>query len=291
MKFKMGFILLIYCSLAFTANKNQLTVALDWFVNPDHAPMMVAEQQGFYAAQGLRINFVAPADPSDPVKLVAAGKADIALTYLPQFLLQRKQGLPLTEIGVLVPMPLDCLMVLRAGPIKNIKDLKNKRIGYSMGGASEISLQTMLQTNGLKMQDVHLINVHYSLSQALLTGSVDAVIGAMRNFEPIELELAGKPTRLFYPEENGMPLYDELIFVVNKNKLHDPRFAKFLTATRQGTIYLINHPEDSWQKFAKNHPELNNQLNHKVWLLTIPRFASRPQLIDEKGNANFLRFF
>jgi putative hydroxymethylpyrimidine transport system substrate-binding protein len=272
------------------AKQKQLTVVLDWFVNPDHAPLMVADQQGFYRDQGLQITFVAPADPSDPVKLLAAGKADIAVTYLPQFLLQQKQGLPLAELGVLVAMPLDCLMVLRDGPIKTIKDLKGKRVGYSMGGTGEIMLKTMLQANGLKLQDVQLINVHYSLSQALLLGNVDAVVGVMRNFEPIEIELVGKATCLFYPEENGMPLYDELIFVVNQKNLNDPAFAKFLLATRQGTIYLINHPEESWQKFAKNHPELNNKLNHRVWVATLPRFALRPELIDKNGNQIFENF-
>lgn len=268
----------------------QIKVVLDWFVNPDHAPMMVAEQEGFYLQQGLQVKFIAPADPSDAVKLVAANKADIAVTYLPQYLIQKQQGLPLAEVGVLVAMPLDCMMVLRDGPIKSVKDLKGKRIGYSMDGASEVTLKTMLKYNGLDLRDVKLINVHYSLSQALLTGSVDAVIGAMRNFEPIEMELAGKPARLFFPEENGMPLYDELIFVVNKNKLHDPDVRKFLTATRQGAVYLVNHPEESWKKFAKNHPELNNQLNHRAWMATLPRFAMRPGVVDEAANQEFGKF-
>jgi putative hydroxymethylpyrimidine transport system substrate-binding protein len=258
----------------------KLTVILDWFVNPDHAPLFVAQQEGYFRAHGLDVKFVAPADPADPAKLVAAGKADIALDYQPHLLLEITQGLPLVQVGTLIATPLNCLAVLEDGPIHRLSDLKGKRVGYSTGGIDSAMLQSMLENQGLTMKDVQLINVHYDLTQALLSKKVDAVTGLMRNFEPLQLRLAGHPARVFYPEENGMPPYDELIYIARNNKRDDPRIAQFLAAVEQGVQYLTNYPDSSWKVFAKLHPELNNQLNREAWFATLPRFALRPAAKD-----------
>ena len=64
--------------------QDRLTVMLDWFVNPDHAPLFVAQEAGYFNDAGLDVELIAPADPNDPPKLVAAGKADVAISYQPQ---------------------------------------------------------------------------------------------------------------------------------------------------------------------------------------------------------------
>jgi len=274
---------------AFSAEK--LTVLLDWFANPSHAPLFVAQQQGYFAKQGLDVNLIGPADPSDPPKLVAANKADIAITYEPQFLQQVAGGLPLIHIGTLVDHPLDCLVVLQTSPITTISALKGKSVGYSSsGGVSSVMLKTMLEHNGLTLNDVQHINVHYDLTQALLSGKVDAVTGMMRTFEVIQMKLAGHPVRTFLPEQNGVPTYSELIFVANKNHAKDPRIAKFLTALQQGVDYLEKHPEETWQAFAKTHPELNDELNHQAWLATLPYFAKNPAATNEHEWQQFKQF-
>ena len=128
----MKFISTIAATLAFlfaaspVMAQDKLTVLLDWFVNPDHAPLIVAQEKGFFKAAGLEVKLIAPADPSLPPKLVAAGKADLAVSYQPQLHVQVGQGLPLIRIGTLVSTPLNSLVVLRDGPIKKIADLKGK---------------------------------------------------------------------------------------------------------------------------------------------------------------------
>jgi putative hydroxymethylpyrimidine transport system substrate-binding protein len=280
-----GMTLLLFSFAIFANNQKPFIVILDWFVNPDHAPMFVAQQQGYFKQAGLKVKFIPPADPQDAVKLVAAGKADIGITYEPQFKAQLKQDLPLAQVGTLIATPLNCLVVLKNGPIHKIEDLKGKKIGYSASFAAEhLMLKTMLKQHGLDLKDVQLINVHYGLTQALLAQKVDAITGAMRNFEPYEMELAGKPAKLFYPEENGMPIYSELIFITNTKEKADLKIKQFLNAVQLGINYLINHPKKTWQTFAKNHPELNNKLNKKAWFATLPRFALRPNLLPDELN-------
>lgn len=274
---KIFIIFLLLFSINVHAEK--ITVLLDWFLNPTHAPLFVAQEKGFFKEQNLEVELIGPADPNDPPKLVAAGKADIAITYQPQFM---QQNLPLIRIGSLINHPLNCLVVLKSSSINSLKDLKGKRIGKSTSSTGSVMLTTMLKNNGLTEKDVEIINVHYGLNQALLAKKIDAATGMMRNFEVIQLELANQPVRVFYPEQNGVPTYDELIFVVNKNNSHDPRWNKFLIAVKKGEDYLQKHPEEMWQVFAKQHPELNNELNRRAWFTTLPYFAHDPAAFNAK---------
>ncbi|MEK9905361.1 MAG: ABC transporter substrate-binding protein, partial [Rhodospirillales bacterium] len=203
---------------------DNVTLILDWFVNPDHAPLIVAEQKGFFKANDLNVEIVAPADPNDPPKLVAAGKADLAVSYQPQLHVQVAEGLPLVRIGTLVGTPLSSLVVLKNGPIKKIADLKGKKIGFSVGGFEDALLATMLEKHGLNLKDITLINVNFSLSPSIISGKVDGVIGAFRNFELNQMDIVGKPGTAFYPEEEGVPPYDELILVAHKDKATQPKF-------------------------------------------------------------------
>ncbi|MAI11141.1 MAG: ABC transporter ATP-binding protein [Rhodospirillaceae bacterium TMED167] len=270
--------------------KDNLTVILDWFVNPDHAPLIVAQEKGYFNAAGLKVKLIAPADPNDPPKLVAAGKAELAVSYQPQLHVQVSEGLPLIRIGTLVSTPLNSLVALKGGPIKSIKDLKGKKIGFSVGGFEDALLAAMLSKHGLSIKDVDLINVNFSLSPSIVAGKVDAVIGAFRNFELNQMDIIGKPGIAFYPEEEGVPPYDELIIVANKAKVTDKRFSKFLDAVEQGVQYLINHPDESWKLFISAHKDLDDELNKKAWRDTLPRFALRPSAFDTKRYIRFAAF-
>ncbi len=168
---------------------DKLTVLLDWFVNPDHAPLVIAKEGGYFARHGLDVDLIAPADPSAPPRLVAAGKADIAVTYQPDLMLQVKEGLPLVRFGTLIETPLNCLIVLKDGPVKTLADLKGKKIGYSVAGLQDAYLGAILKSAGLTAADVTLVNVNFNLVTALMSGQVDAAIDGYRNFELIQLDL------------------------------------------------------------------------------------------------------
>ena len=287
---KVGILLAILFYFTSAAATQKLTILLDWYANAGHAPLFVAADQGFFTTEGLNVTLIGPANPADPPKLVAASKADIALTYEPQFMEQVDQGLPLIRIGTLVDKPLDCLVVLQDGPIKTLFDLKGKKVGYSSGSLNSIALKTMLAQVGLSLSDVEHININYDLTQGLIAKKIDAVTGMMRTFEVIQMELIKQPPRVFFPEKYGVPIYSELIFVIHKNNLKDPRFPKFLVALKKGRDYLQKHPETSWLRFAKNHPELNDELNHRAWLASIPYFAVNPAAFNPQEWQNFAEF-
>ena len=183
-------------------------------------------------------------------------------------------------------------MVLAKGPIKSIADLKGKKIGFSVGGFEDALLSAMLGRVGLTLKDVTLINVNFSLSPALISGQVDAVIGAFRNFELNQMDIVKHPGRAFYVEEEGVPAYDELIVVANAKKLDDPRLRRFVNALENAAQFLVNHPKEGWAMFIKGRKNLNDELNKRAFRDTLPRFALRPAALDHgryRRMAQFLK--
>lgn len=259
---------------------DKLTVLLDWYLNPDHAPLIVAEQIGAFKDEGLDVQLVPPADPSMPPRLVASGQADIAVSYQPQLYLYADQGLPLMRIGTLVNTPLNTVLSLKRNGISSMADFKGKKMGYSVSGVEEATLTAMLATGGLKLGDITMVNVNFQLVSALMAGQVDGVIGGYRNVEANELTEHGVEPTVMKVEDYGVPAYDELIYLANKDHVDDPRFKKFLAAVKKGTDYLIAHPDDTWTAFAKTHPDLDNALNKAIWAQTMPMFANDPGMLD-----------
>jgi len=283
-----AFLSLLIASPAAAADK--FTVLLDWFVNPDHGPLFVAQELGEFSKRGLEVEMIAPADPNDPPKLVAAGRGDVAISYQPQLHLQVAAGLPLKRVGTLVATPLSSLVVLDDGPIKSIADLKGRKVGFSVGGFEDALLGAMLEKHGLKLSDVELVNVNFSLSPSLMSGKVDAVIGAYRNFELNQMDLAGRPGRAFYLEEEGVPAYDELIIVAKSDNTGNPQISLFLAAIEAATQFMINHQDEAWELFIKGRKDLDDELNRRAWRDTLPRFALRPSALDEGRYQRFAEF-
>lgn len=258
----------------------KLTLVLDWYINPDHAPIEVAEQIGAFKEAGLDVKIVPPSDPALPPRLVAARQADLAITYQPQVHFFADEGLPLVRVGTLINSPLNTVIALDKS-IKSPADLQGKKVGYSVSGIEQATLATMAQHAHIDPKSIKLINVNFQLTSALLAGQVDAVIGGYRNIEALELKLQGKDPQVMNVEDYGVPAYDELVIVANRDEANAPKIKAFLKALQKGVAYLRAHPQETWQAFAAAHPELNTELNKQAWLKTLPLFASDPAALDK----------
>src|SRR5690606_7288590 len=190
--------------------------------------LVVAQALGLFEKRGLGVELVPPADPSIVPRAVAAGQADIGIHYQPNLYLDHAAGVPLVRFGTLVETPLNTLTVLADGPVKDIADLAGKRIGFSVSGFEDVMLGRMLEQAGVDKDGVELINVNFALSQSLMAGRVDATIGGFRNFELTQMRLEGAEGKAFFPEEHGVPAYDELVFVTRPDLAGDDRLARFL---------------------------------------------------------------
>lgn len=267
----------------------KLTLVLDWYINPDHAPIIVAEQIGAFKAQGLDITLISPSDPALPPRLVAAHKADLAVSYQQQVHFFADRDLPLVRVGTLINSPLDTIITLDKN-IKTPADLKGKTLGYSISGTEGATISTMAKFAHIDPASIKLVNVNFQLTSALLAGQVDAVIGGYRNIEALELTLQGKTPVVMNVEDYGVPAYDELVIVANRDEVNAPKIKKFLAALQQGVDYLRAHPLESWQAFAHAHPELNTPFNRLAWMKSVPLFAPHPAALDRERYATYERF-
>ncbi len=278
-------------SFSAQAEDKKVTLMLDWFVNPNHGPIVIAQQLGYFKQQGLSVDIQEPADPSMPPKLVAAGNIDLAITYQPNLIIDVAEGLPLVRSATLIATPLNTLMVLDNGKIDSLSDLKGKKVGVAISGSEEATIGKMLETVQLNYQDVEIINVGWALSSSLASGKVDAIWGGLRNFETNQLELEGFKAKAYFPEEHGVPVYDELVFVANANKYDAQMIKAFNKAIEQATIYIVNHPQQAWNEFVSYAPDtLNNELNKRAWRDTLTRFSLRPAAIDLKRYDDYAQF-
>ncbi len=272
------------------AAQDKVRLLLDWFVNPDHAALVIAKQRGIFTKHGLDVELIAPADPNAPPKLVAAGQAEYALSYQPTLQMLAAEGLPLVRVGVLVAQPLNSLVALEDGPVKSIADFKGRKIGYSIAGFEEALLGAILEKAGLTLKDVTLINVNFALTTALMSKQVDGVIGAFRNFELNDLALHKAKGRLWEVEKNGVPTYDELILVTKRETVDVARTKKLLAAIAEATTWLMANPDEAWGIFSKSGKELDSDLNKLAWKDTLPLLAGDPSALDRARYETFADF-
>jgi len=181
--------------------------------------------------------------------------------------------------------------VVRAdGPVQSVADLAGRKVGFAVAGVQEMLLSAMLAHNGVSGDDVEQINIGWSISPALMSGQVDGVIGAFRNFELNQMDIEGVEGRCFYPEAEGVPSYDELIYVARAEDLNRDMIARFLLATERATADILNDPEGSGEIFFSTSAELRNELNIRAWGDTWPRFATRPAAVDHGRYTRFEAF-
>lgn len=282
---------LIFSSLALPAfAQDKVRVLLDWFVNPDHAALVIAKQHGFFSKHGLDVELIAPADPNAPPKLVAAGQADYAVSYQPTLQMLAAEGLPLVRVGVLVGQPLNSLVALEESPVKTIADFKGRKIGYSVSGFEEAVLGAMLESAGLTLKDVTLVNVNFALTTALMSKQVDGVIGAFRNFELNDLDLNKAKGRIWLVEKHGVPTYDELILIAKRETADAAKTGRFLAAIAEATAWLKANPTEGWSLFSGYGKEFDNDLNRLAWKDTVPLLADDPRFLDRARYVAFADF-
>jgi putative hydroxymethylpyrimidine transport system substrate-binding protein len=217
----------------------KVTLTLDWTPNPDHVGFYYARDKGLFAKAGLDVSIRAPSDPTAPLKLVAAGKSDLAVSYEQELFFAAAKRLPVVAVAAVVPQPLNSLMAID-GRIRSLRDLKGRSIGIAGVPADYAALDTALGSAGLTRKNVKIVNVGYNLLPALLARRVDAVLGVYRNIEGVELVRRGLKPTIIPLQRAGVPTYDELVLVASASRLRDdPAYAatvrRFVAAFVDGT--------------------------------------------------------
>jgi putative hydroxymethylpyrimidine transport system substrate-binding protein len=228
-----------------------LNVELDWVPNPDHVGLYYAQDKGYYTDAGLTINFRQPSNAADPIKLVALGKVDLAITYEPEMFYGQENDLPAMAVATVIPVPLNSLIVNPDEPITSLSEMNGKTVGVTGIPSDDAFYTTMLKTAGLTDSEVPKVNVGFNLVPSILSNKVDGIIGGYQNVEAIQIEQeSGTKPSVFPADQLGVPSYAELVIAANSDRLSsDPEYAdavrRFVAAVMKGTDGAIANPDDA----------------------------------------------
>lgn len=251
------------------------TVVLDFFPNADHAAFYSGIAHGDFGAVGLDVQPQTPANPSEPLKLLAAGKADMAISYEPELLLARDEGFKLVSIGALVQRPLTSIIALPQGHVRKVADLAHKTVGTAGIPYQAAELKTALQAAGVDPASVKEVNVGFNLVQAMLSNKVAATLGGFWNYEAIQLQQMHKHPLVIPVDKAGVPSYDELVLVVREDEARKrgQDLRAFLQALTRGEHEVRTEPASAAALVVKANPSLQQKLQLASIEQTLPAAA------------------
>ena len=242
-----------------SAPRTKVSVALDWFPWSNHSGLYIARARGYFADEGLEVEIFTPGDPTTVLQTVASGRDDFGISYQTEVLIARQSNVPVVSIMAMVQHPLDSVMALESSGISSPEDLVGKTVGWPGGPSSAPLLDTMLKSQGRSLDDVEMINVGYDLVPALISGQVDAIIGAYWVHESISATNLGFPVNIMRMEQHGVPDFYELVMVTNQNTIaENPDLVqRFVRGAQRGYRDAIADPQGAVQLLQSVRPEVD----------------------------------
>jgi putative hydroxymethylpyrimidine transport system substrate-binding protein len=251
-----------------------LTLMLDWFPNADHVGIYRALAEGDFARAGLNVHVQVPSDPAAPLRLVAAGRVDMAISYEPELLLARDRSQPLVSVAALVQQPLTSIVSVGSQRIHSPRDLRGKTVGDAGIAYQHAYLRTILAHAGVPAKSVKELGVGSNLVPAMVSNRVNATLGAYWNYEAIQLAQLGKKPNVIRMNQAGVPNYDELVLVVRETTLQrQPDLVRrFVQALARGYQSVRRDPAAGVASLLKANPGLDSKLQRASVQATLPSF-------------------
>lgn len=276
-----------------TKELKEVNVLLDWYPNAVHSFLYAAEEQGYFKEAGLKVNLITPAGTDDGIKLVAAGKADLAISYPKQIILARGENIPVKSVGAIVRSSLNQLMVRKDSGVKTLKNLEGKKVGYASFDIDKETVKAMVAQAGGDPSKVEFVDVGYDLMPGIETKQVDAIIGGYINHEKILLEKKGIELETFAPSDFGVPNNYELAFVASDDaiKNNNDTIQAFLGAAKKGFEYTQKNPDKALDLILKAQNEsfpLDEETEKKSLEILLPLMENESGkfLSQDKENWN-----
>ena len=234
-------------------------LALDWYPNANHTGLFIAQQKGYFADEGLDVTMYTPSDPSTVLQTVASGSDNFGMNYQPDVILARNKRVPVVSIAAVVQHPLNSVMALESSGITRPSQLAGKKVGYPGIPTNEPLLDTMLKADGVAegLEAVELVNIGFNIGESLISGNVDAAVGAYWTHESILLENQGHPVNVMKMQDWGVPDYYELVLVTSEEYLEENRDVaeRFVRAIKKGFEEAISDPQAGVDILVEENPD------------------------------------
>ncbi len=271
----------------------RVTLMLDWYLSPQHAALVIAQERGLYAAQGLEVEIQSPADPSIAIKLLTAGEVDLALTRQPLLHLHAHNGAPITRIATLIETSLTAVIVKGDEQVKAESSLAELHYGYTTGEGRDLSIPRLLPRSVQQTDDfTPPVNLHFDPIRAMRENQIDAVADGFYHYLPQQLATEGINTQVIRYDELDIPRNDGLVVLANSDTLarRAATWSHFVLALEQASHWIIDNPDAAWELLISAHPVLDNDINASAWEDILRRIAMSPAALDTRRYAGFETF-
>ena len=268
--------------------KSRVTLLLNWYTNPYHAPILVAQQLGFYQQEDIKLAILEPADPSDVTELVGLGTVDFGVKAMIHTVAAVAKGYPVTSIGTLLDEPPTGLIALKSSGIQSFHDIVGKRVGY-IGEFGKKIIDDLARLAGIDPTSYQTIRIGMNVTDAICRGVIDTGIGFI-NFQHVELEHlcdeGGKGDETVFLRIDqlaglGCCCFCSIQFIVPERTLQQPELIQaFLRATQRGAAFTTEHPEEAYELICQAKPQLRTPLYQTIFMRTLPFFSRNLLNVD-----------
>ncbi|MCL7930122.1 ABC transporter substrate-binding protein [Halomonas llamarensis] len=268
-----------------------VNVMLDWFLSPQHAPILLAKERGFFRRQGLEVQWQSPGDPSLPTKLLAAGEVDLALGRQSLLHLSAHQGATLIRIATLIETPLNAVIttaehVSNAPTQNDLEALGTLHFGFTTREGEQLVIPGLVP-HVITQSDEDALppeSLHFDAARALTEQKVQAVSDGFYHTLPAQLATEGMEAKVISYETLSIPRHDGLIVMANSQSLNKraDTWEGVVIALEDATNWMINNPNLAWETLITAYPVLDNSINANAWEDLLRRIALRPAALDTR---------
>ncbi len=271
---------------------DEVSLALDWYPWANHSPFFLADERGYFDEEDLDVDIHVPANPEDVLMLVGSGRDTFGISYQTSVLQARQEDIPVQSVAALVQYPLNSIMTLEGSGLESPGDLAGMQIGYPGIPSNEALLETMLESEGLTLDDVELVNVGFNLVQALIAEQVDAIIGAYWVHESTLAENEGFPVNIMRVEDHEVPIYFELVLVASDETIEDnPEMVeRFIRAMQQGYLEAMDDFDAATDAMMEEYPDTDRALESDSIVMLAPLWTEGAEYFGQQTTERWQDF-
>lgn len=286
-----GYILVVKNSPEEPVELTKISLVLDWLPQAFHAPLFFAKERGYFAEEGLEVEFRVPADPTTVLQTVAAGKDDFGINYPADVLVARSERVPVVSVMTLIQHPLITFSALKDSGIKEPRDLAGKKVALPVVTTSKGTLETMLKYQGKSLEDVEIVDPGYDVITPLISGNVDASM-LLWGMETLLVEEQGFSLNIMRSQEYGVPDYPEIIFITTQEKvLENPELVqKFVRAVARGYEDATVDLQAAVQAMKRAKPEVDADFQNRSIEILAPLWKADNGVFGWQEEARWLNF-
>lgn len=257
----------------------ELRIGLEWFLNPDHVPFLVALERGWFEQAGLHVELVEPAEHLDAVEAIQTGALDVAVTEPLHLVEDRARGEDVIGFARFLHTN-GGVMYLGGKGIERPRDMVGKRIQYpgAPGPGGPAIVRTMIEADGGDASAASFtpVNNGFFHTDALLEDKADLATLSFYNFEVVEARHRGADAHFFALKDWGVPDFCQLILITSSSLLSARRevFQKLIHIMQRGADFLHQHPAEARAiYFARTETDPADPLMSAIFDATVPCFT------------------